>query len=93
MSEIIQVNVIVKGRVQGVYYRLHTREAAIEKGVTGYVKNCPDRSVEAVFQGSPEQVDAMVQWCHSGSPASAVSSVTRENVSALDTFNGFEIRY
>ena len=73
-----QVRVMIKGRVQGVFFRVSTQEMAIKLGVTGWVKNCPDGSVEAVFQGTASSVDAVVEWCHKGSPQSLVETVSVE---------------
>ncbi|RLC20093.1 MAG: DNA polymerase IV, partial [Deltaproteobacteria bacterium] len=60
MPNMIQIKVIVKGRVQGVFYRAHTQKQADRLGVKGYVKNLPDGSVEAVFEGDPKSVSQMV---------------------------------
>ena len=93
-KDMIRVKVPVSGRVQGVWYRAHTHEAAQKKpGLTGYVKNCPDGTVEAVFQGSQTDVDGMVKWCWTGSPHSSVTGVSVEARPGLKTYNGFEIRY
>jgi acylphosphatase len=70
--------VYVSGRVQGVYYRASTRDAARERGVDGWVKNLDDGRVEAVFEGSGGAVEGMVEWCHTGSPAANVDEVEVE---------------
>ena len=92
MSERVRAHVFVTGRVQGVYYRANTRDTARERGVDGWVKNLADGRVEAVFEGPPDEVEAMVEWCHEGSPAADVTDVTveHEEPSGLE---GFEIRY
>jgi acylphosphatase len=61
----------VRGRVQGVFFRAETRARAESLAVGGWVRNTPDGSVEAVFEGEPERVDSMVDWCRRG-PAGAV---------------------
>jgi acylphosphatase len=65
--------VVVGGRVQGVFYRESCRSEAARRGVTGWVANRDDGSVEAVFEGDPAAVDALVEWCRSGSPRAQVS--------------------
>ena len=60
--------VVVHGRVQGVYFRGSTVDRAREVGVQGWVRNRPDGTVEAVFEGSEEQVAAMVRYCGEGPP-------------------------
>lgn len=86
-----RAHVFVVGQVQGVYYRANTRENAREQGVSGWVRNLEDGRVEAVFEGPEEAVNAMVDWCHEGSPAAHVESVEVqfEDPAGLD---GFEIR-
>jgi acylphosphatase len=88
----VRAHVYVSGRVQGVYYRANTRDAAREQGVDGWVRNLDDGRVEAVFEGPPDAVDAMVEWCHDGSPAASVRDVDvdRETPRGLD---GFEVRW
>jgi len=91
-SDRVRAHVFVSGRVQGVYYRASTREAAREEGVDGWVTNRSDGRVEAVFEGNQDSVDRMVDWCHTGSPAANVEDVevTMESPEAED---GFEIRW
>ena len=88
-----RVRVWIRGRVQGVFFRAYTREAAAAAGVSGFVKNLPDGSVEAVFEGDEERVERMIEWCWKGSPLSRVESVdVREEVHRGD-YTGFEITY
>ncbi|MFQ3318570.1 MAG: acylphosphatase [Natronomonas sp.] len=91
MSDRIRVHVFVSGRVQGVYYRANTREAARERGVGGWVRNLDDGRVEAVFEGKEAAVDGMVEWCHTGSPQARVEDVEVE-YGTPDGHSGFEIR-
>ncbi|GAA0678422.1 acylphosphatase [Natronoarchaeum mannanilyticum] len=78
MADRTRAHVFVSGRVQGVFYRANTRENARERGVDGWVKNLEDGRVEAVFEGPTEAVEAMVEWCHTGSPAADVEDVEVE---------------
>lgn len=71
----MQVNVVIKGTVQGVFYRKWTVSTAQKLGLNGWVRNCRDGSVEAVFQGPSGAVDTMVQQCGSGPSAARVWSV------------------
>lgn len=75
MAPAIRRHVIVRGRVQGVGFRWATDAAATELGITGYVHNRPDGSVEVEAQGSPEQVDAMLDWLRAGPPFARVDAV------------------
>ena len=87
-----RAHVFVSGRVQGVYHRATTREQAGERGVDGWVRNLDDGRVEAVFEGSEEAVEAMVEWCHEGSSRARVENVDveYEDPEGLD---GFEVRW
>ena len=65
----------IEGRVQGVFFRQSTVEMARSLGLTGWVKNCPDGSVEALFEGERNEVKKAVDWCYQGPPAAQVNHV------------------
>lgn len=90
MSQRTRAHVFVSGRVQGVYYRASTRDAARERGVDGWVKNLDDGRVEAVFEGPADAVESMVEWCETGSPAADVEDVEAEYGGPAGE-DGFEI--
>jgi acylphosphatase len=71
----IRRRVTVSGRVQGVWFRDSCRERARGLGVAGRVHNLSDGRVEAVFEGEPDAVEAMVAWCHDGPEHAVVVSV------------------
>jgi acylphosphatase len=91
MTDRTRAHVFVSGRVQGVYYRATTREKAQENGVDGWVKNLEDGRVEAVFESDPAAVEAMIEWCHTGSPRARVDDVEIEYGDPTG-LEGFEIR-
>jgi acylphosphatase len=70
-----RAHVWVSGQVQGVFYRAYAEDEAAFRSVQGWIRNLRDGRVEAVFEGSPEAVEAMVRWCRQGSPASRVTDV------------------
>ncbi len=74
----VRARVVVVGRVQGVFYRDSTRRTARQLGVTGWVRNRADGSVEAYFVGSPADVEKMIAKCRVGPPAAHVDDVVRE---------------
>jgi len=74
-SSILRVRLQISGRVQGVWFREATRIEAERLKVAGWVRNCPDGSVEAVLEGSPAAVAKMEAWCHEGPPAARVVEV------------------
>lgn len=69
------VRVVVRGRVQGVGYRYWTERTAGDLGLTGWVRNRIDGSVEAVFSGRAADVDAMIARCQHGPRSAVVASV------------------
>ena len=71
----VRAKVRVYGRVQGVFFRATTQEVARELGLKGYVRNLPDGSVEAVFEGDEEGVRKAIEWCHRGPPTARVERV------------------
>lgn len=75
-DSIIAQHVIIEGRVQGVGFRAWTAGNASKRGLAGWVRNCADGSVEAVFQGSKDTVEAMIDSCWSGPLVSKVIKVT-----------------
>ena len=93
MTDQIAVNVVIQGRVQGVCFRATTRDAASGRRLKGYVRNRPDGSVQALFQGPKADVDAILQWCWQGSPGSRVDQVTPAAVPMDPNLSDFRIRY
>lgn len=68
-------HVHIQGRVQGVWFRESMRREAERLGVTGWVRNRPDGSVEAVVQGPAEAVDALLDWTRTGPPMARVERI------------------
>jgi acylphosphatase len=75
MSDVVRRRVVVRGSVQGVFFRDSCRREARSLGVAGWVTNRPDGAVEAVFEGEPEAVAALVEWCRHGPRGAYVESV------------------
>jgi acylphosphatase len=72
---LIRRRVIVRGRVQGVFFRDSVRRLAVQRGIAGSVRNRPDGTVEAVFEGEPEGVERLVEFCRKGPRGASVESV------------------
>jgi len=86
------VEVRVHGRVQGVLFRASTRIEAQRLGLTGWVRNRSDGTVQARLQGDPGAVEAMVAWCRSGPPGAEVTRLDLEDAEADGTLSDFRIR-
>ena len=82
---------IVSGRVQGVVFRGTTQEAARAHGVDGWVRNRWDGTVEAVFEGAPAAIDAMLDFCGRG-PRWARVDALEVTEQPPESLRGFEIR-
>lgn len=74
-----RVRVRVRGRVQGVFFRGDARARARSLGVAGWIRNLPDGTVEALFEGDDDRVDSMVEWCRRGPPGAHVEAVDVED--------------
>ncbi len=85
------VHVIISGRVQGVWFRGWTCEQARALGLSGWVRNRRDGSVEAVFSGTSDAVHLMIERCHEGPPAARVDAVTHAPAAAPGVA-GFDAR-
>lgn len=86
-----RAEVVVRGAVQGVFFRVETRDRARSLRIAGWVRNAPDGSVEAAFEGQDERVESMVEWCRRGPRGARVDDleVTWTEVQNED---GFSIR-
>ena len=89
----IRAHVVFKGRVQGVLFRTSTKEAAKKEGVVGWVRNLPDGSVEAVFEGPKERVEKLIGLCKCSIPLARVDSADVEFAKATGAFRSFEIKH
>lgn len=73
--ETVRRRLVVRGRVQGVYFRHSTRERARREGVSGWARNCPDGAVEIVLEGEPEAVGRVASFANTGPRDARVDSV------------------
>lgn len=86
-----RVQITIKGRVQGVFFRAYTEKEAKALDLVGFVKNQADGSVFVDAQGELASLNTMIQWCQKGSPLSHVAAVTTEYVPIDLHFHRFEI--
>ena len=84
--------VTITGRVQGVFFRAWTKEQADAFGVSGWVRNCPDGSVEALVAGEQDAVEAMIERLRRGPPGAKVERLTEERADE-SAGDGFSIRH
>jgi acylphosphatase len=90
----VRVHAVISGRVQGVCFRLETKRAAQKiGGVSGWVRNKRDWTVEAVFEGEENKVIEMLEWCKKGPSMAAVKDVDVAWEDYSGEFNSFEITH
>lgn len=87
-----RVHVVVSGRVQGVAFRASCQRQAVALDLRGWVRNRWDGAVEALFEGAPAAVNAMVAWCHDGPPMAQVTSVEVMDAPEAPLERGFRVR-
>lgn len=88
--EKIHKQILVKGNVQGVYFRASTKTTADSLSITGEVKNLPDGNVCIIAEGSEHNMEAFIAWCRQGPPAAKVTELII-TVAPLQDYKGFEI--
>lgn len=93
MTQPTRVHLIVSGRVQGVCFRLETQKAAARFGVSGWVRNKRDGTVETVVEGDETDVTSLISWCRTGPPMSGVQQVAVTWQEYQGEFDAFSIRY
>lgn len=76
MTSLIHKNILISGKVQGVYYRATAKHVADKLGIKGIVLNKPDGTVYVEVEGLPSEVDHFIAWCRTGPPAAAVKNTT-----------------
>ncbi len=89
----VRAHVLIEGRVQGVFFRSYTCHQAEKLDVAGWVRNCPNGRVEAVFEGEEDKVRRIVDWCHIGPPEAHVRNVDVRWEDYTGEFDSFYIRY
>ncbi len=93
MSKKVRAHVIITGKVQGVWFRVETQQAARSQGVKGWVRNKMDASVEAVFEGDEAAVQTTLTWCHQGPPHARVDKVAVEWLAYTGEYTEFDVTY
>lgn len=91
-NDLQRAHVYISGSVQGVFFRESARKKAKEFGLAGWIENLPDGRVEAVFEGAPEDVRRMTQWCEQGPTYATVEDVEVRLEDARGDLRDFEVR-
>jgi len=91
-GERVRLHLLISGRVQGVAFRYCMADRCRQLGVTGWVRNLADGSVEAEIEGDPKAVESAVAWARQGPPAARVAEVVTDE-RPVRSGTGFEIAY
>jgi len=84
---------VVKGRVQGVWFRYETQQAASQLGIRGIVENLPDGTVHIIAEGDEETLSKLIDFCKQGPPLAKVEKVSISWEEATGEFTGFTVRH
>jgi len=87
----VHLNILITGKVQGVFYRASTQEVAQQLGVTGFVQNLPNGNVYVEAEGEEDVLLKLVTWCRQGPPRAAVTHV-EVTPGPLQNFRDFTIK-
>jgi acylphosphatase len=85
------VHLIIKGKVQGVFYRASAKEEAEKLGIKGWIRNTLEGNVEAMVNGNQDTINQYVDWCWKGPSRAKVESVEVRNIAEDQHFDGFTI--
>jgi acylphosphatase len=88
-----RIHLFIKGKVQGVFFRARTKKQADSLGLKGWVRNLSDGSVEAVFEGTEENIEKVIEWCKEGPTGAIVTSIEAQPEEPTGEFKSFGIRY
>jgi len=89
----VRAHVLIKGRVQGVFFRSEIKRRARDLDTKGWARNLPDGSVEALFEGQESSVRKLVEFCKKGPPGARVADLTLEWEDYIGEFKDFRIVY
>ncbi len=87
------LHLMIRGRVQGVWFRASSQDMARKLKIKGWVRNTPEGDVEMHIQGESVHVEQMLSWCHQGPPGARVDSVDVSDSRPDDEYKAFNIRY
>lgn len=87
-----QIQIIVTGKVQGVFFRNYALQKATQLGIDGFIKNMPDGSVYIEAVGEDDLLSLLIDWCYNGPPQAQVTNVEVKEMNEISNFSPFEIR-
>ncbi len=92
MDDLVRLEAVVRGRVQGVGFRYYVVREARRLGLAGWVANEGDGSVRTVAEGAPEAIDRIEQLLRVGPPGSIIEAISLVRMPGTGRFDGFSVR-
>lgn len=89
----LAIRAVIRGHVQGVFFRAYTRDKARQLSLAGWVRNNPDGTVECQAQGTEQSISEFISFLHEGSPSSRIDAVEIHKVMPDPSLKRFEITY
>ncbi|MEO8713321.1 MAG: acylphosphatase [Parafilimonas sp.] len=86
-------HILIKGKVQGVFFRKNTKQLATDLNINGWVKNTDDGNVEILAQATEDAVEEFIRWCKQGPPGAGVKDVEIKDTEVDDDLKNFSIKY
>ena len=93
LAERARLHARIHGLVQGVFFRSNTRGKAISLGVTGWVRNSWDGSVELMAEGERKSLEELLEWCREGPPSARVEKINHSWEEFRGEFDSFQVKY
>jgi len=88
-----RLHLIIKGRVQGVFYRHNAKKKALALNLKGYVKNLDNGDVEIIAEGPEDKLNELIKWCWHGSPFSKVENIEVKWSNPENEYTDFFVKY
>jgi acylphosphatase len=92
-KESISVRLLIRGKVQGVYFRFNMQQVAKKNSVVGWVRNLPDGNVEALLEGNKDDVNQVLEWSKMGPENARVDEVKVDYGQYVGEYSDFIVRY
>jgi acylphosphatase len=86
-------HILIKGKVQGVFFRKNTKQVATDLNINGWVKNTDDGDVEILAQATEHAIEEFIHWCKQGPPKADVKGVEIKDINVDDDVKSFSIKY
>ncbi len=93
MNEKTRAHIIVRGLVQGIFFRVNTKEKAQQLGITGWVRNLDSDKVEIIAEEEKKKIEELIKWCKEDSSSARIEEIKIEWQSYKAEFKNFDIKY